>query len=177
MPFDPALAAPRADASLKGNGFLGVMKRPDGGVMSEYSIPMDEENGDYRDIPSFVPTLSKKEVQHLLSMNDGDPFPQSVAKKAVAFAKQREKAGLPFFAQNGEEDLTIHPDLPRAATTGPGATFMPTSRDDGSMDSSAFSQALRNTAMAGHAPMADQPAMASHPMMQQLLELAAKGRP
>jgi hypothetical protein len=138
---------------------------------------MDEENGDYRDIPTFVPTLTKKEVNGLLASKEGDPIPQSVARKAKAHAQMREKAGQPLFAQPGEEDLTVHPDLPRAQTTGPAATFMPTSRDDGSMDSSAFSQALRNAAMAGHAPMADQPAMASHPMMQQLLELAAKGRP
>lgn len=96
----------------KGLGFLGGLQRPDGRVMSEYSIGVPL-NGREREMPSIVPTLTHEELQHILSMKDGDPMPDSIVQKAVAFAQQRQAAGLPLFANPGEQQ-NLYPDVPRS---------------------------------------------------------------
>lgn len=108
----------RADGTKKGNGFLGSFKLPSGNVASEYSIAdsekLKDKKGNYLDYPSLVPTLTKEEVQQTLdAAHKGIPPPDSVKTKAEAFALDRQKQGKPFFAQPGEENTSIHPDLER----------------------------------------------------------------
>jgi hypothetical protein len=103
----------------KGLGFLGPLQRPsDGGVMSEYSIGT-EIDGAEREIPSFVPTLSHDEVAHLLAMQDGEPMPDSIARKARAHASQRLAEGKDPFAGPGEQQQGLYPDLPRTLVPSP----------------------------------------------------------
>jgi hypothetical protein len=110
----------RVDGSQKGDGFLGLLKRPDGGVMSEFSIADSEQlkdaQGHYRDYPSLVPTLTKDEITSLLTLKPGDAVPQGIKDKAEAFALEREKAGLPLFAGAGEQRLDLFPEIARGGT-------------------------------------------------------------
>lgn len=85
----------RADGTPKGSGFLGELKRPDGGVSTELSIGV-EFDGKEREIPALVPTLTKGEIDHLLS--GGEPT-EAIVDKAVAHAKGRLKAGKSVFAE------------------------------------------------------------------------------
>lgn len=93
----------RPDGSDKGAGYLGILQRPDGGVSTEISASFDDvANG--QDIPLMVPTLSRDEVMALLSTPSDDPnfyqkIPQSVFRKAIDFARQRQSQNLPFFAR------------------------------------------------------------------------------
>lgn len=128
----------RPDGTMKGLGFLGVLRRPDGGVMSEYSIADSEKlkdaKGRYIDYPSLVPTLSKPEVQILLRLKPGDPVPQAIKDKAEKYALQRQAEGKPMFAATGEQQ-NLYPDIPRgeappsvatsAWTLGPAVTASP----------------------------------------------------
>jgi hypothetical protein len=102
----------RPDGSRKGSGFLGTLKRPDGGVMSELSVGLPV-NGQETDIPSIVPGLTKAELDAILKWQEGQELPNSVYDKALAFAKQRAAQGRPFFAQPGEQDFDAYPDIPR----------------------------------------------------------------
>lgn len=112
----------RPDGTQKGNGFLGVLQRPDKtAVMSEYSIADSEKlkdaKGNYLDYPSLVPTLSKDEVNFILNHKEGQPFPQAIKNKAEAFALERQKAGKPLFAQVGEANENLYPEIPRSKIT------------------------------------------------------------
>lgn len=91
----------RPDGSQKGNGFLGPLRRPDGGVMTEYSVGV-EINGKEMDIPTLVPTLTKREINHILNIKEGDRLPPEIIDKAVAFAEKRIKEGKPVFAEPNE---------------------------------------------------------------------------
>lgn len=88
----------RADNTEKGAGYFGELKRPDGDVSTELSIGVDYGSGE-KEIPTLVPTLTKEEVDHLLS--GGEPT-DAITRKAVEFAVQREKEGKPVFAMPGE---------------------------------------------------------------------------
>ena len=96
----------RQDGSQKGSGFLGTLKRPDGGVSGEISIGVNL-NGKETEIPSMVPTLSKEEINYLLT-NPLDenlwksPTGKSIMQKAVDHAKMRIKAGKSVWAGQGE---------------------------------------------------------------------------
>jgi hypothetical protein len=117
----------REDGSLKGYGYLGVLKRLDNpkGLSSEISIGidpkevgydadkhkgykiLDSKNGKYLSVPTMVPTLNKKEINFLLStpedkMDYKHPMMQSIRKKAVDFAKSRMDEGRPLFAEEHE---------------------------------------------------------------------------
>jgi hypothetical protein len=94
----------RPDGTPKGSGFLGELKRPDGGVMTEYSVGVNID-GKEMDIPTLVPTLTQDEVNHVLTMKDSDPMPESIVKKAVEHAKGRIAQGKGPFA----DDLGIGP--------------------------------------------------------------------
>lgn len=110
--------------AFKGDGFLGPLQRPDGsGVMSEYSIGV-QIGGKETEIPTLVPTLTKQEVQTILTMKEGDKMPDSIVQKAVDFAKQRMAAGKDPFAGPGEQQA-LYPDLKRAAAPAPGAQTAP----------------------------------------------------
>lgn len=93
----------RADGSAKGDGFLGVLQRPDGKVSSEISIGVNID-GKEIEIPTLVPTLSAQEKNWLLTNDVSDPsrIPRTIQDKAVAFARTRIAAGQSPFAQAGE---------------------------------------------------------------------------
>lgn len=98
--------------------------RPDNSaVMSEYSIADSERlkdpQGNYMDYPSLVPTLTKDEVMAILTNPEGHPLPSSIYQKAEAFALQRRRQGKPMFAQPGEENQSLYPELRRAISIAP----------------------------------------------------------
>lgn len=98
----------------KGLGFLGPLERPDqSAIMSEYSIgvPID---GQQTEIPSIVPTLTRDEVQSILTAPDDQPPSRAIQQKAAAYAQFRKHAGLPVFALTGEQQH-LYPDLTRRA--------------------------------------------------------------
>jgi hypothetical protein len=112
----------REDGTQKGEGFFGNLRLPTG-VASEFSIADSEKikdkAGKYLDYPSLVPTLTVDEVKAVMAAA-ADPtgktkIPGSVYTKAEAFALERQKAGLPFFAQPGEANTTVYPELERLA--------------------------------------------------------------
>ena len=88
--------------TLKGTGWLGVLRLPNGGVASEYTIGVNID-GKEIDIPTLVPTLTKEEQD--LMVNDVIPnhkdVPDSIVKKAVDFAKMRLANGRSVFANDG----------------------------------------------------------------------------
>lgn len=101
----------RPDGTDKGAGFLGVLQRPDGGVMSEYSIGMNI-NGKEMDVPSLVPTLTKTEVVQILSLKEGEQVSSTITKKAAEFARKRIKEGKSVFAQKDEGSTSPFKDAP-----------------------------------------------------------------
>lgn len=113
----------RPDGSTKGNGFLGALLRPDGGVMSEFSVADSEHlkdaHGNYLDYPTLVPTLTDQEIRFLLTMKEGMRIPDSIYRKAEAHALDRVSKGLPVFAQPGEENETLYPAIARASVQMP----------------------------------------------------------
>lgn len=97
----------RQDGSEKGQGFLGPMTRPDGGVMSEFSIadsenPLLHSGSNYTDYPTFVPTLTNDEISLLLNIGPEGTIPEAIKNKAEAYALERIKLGKPLFARTGE---------------------------------------------------------------------------
>lgn len=105
----------RPDGARKGLGFLGPLKRPDGGVSSEISIGVGL-GGKEINIPTMVPTLAKHEIDYLLSTPedkimevDKEMF-NSIKQKAVDYAKMRLKSGKSVFAEEGESP-TSPPEL------------------------------------------------------------------
>jgi hypothetical protein len=127
-PIDRTTWDRRADGTEKGNGFLGILKRPDGRVSSEISIGIPRPNGrgavppwgEGMEIPTLVPTLDASEISYLLNMKDSDKIRASIVQKAVDFAYQRIAEGKPVFAQPGEQYYHIHPQFKRleVPTTG-----------------------------------------------------------
>jgi len=89
----------RSDGSPKGLGFLGELKRPDGKVSTEISIGVNLDGREI-EIPSLVPTLTKQEVNHLLS--GGQPN-DVIVRKAMDYARYRIAKGKSPFAQQGEQ--------------------------------------------------------------------------
>jgi hypothetical protein len=97
----------RKDNSEKGMGFLGPMKRPDGGISTEISMGTNI-NGKEVEVPLMVPTLNKKEINYLLNANPKsetfyDAMPQTIIKKAVEHANMRMKMGKSPFKMADEE--------------------------------------------------------------------------
>jgi hypothetical protein len=84
----------RTDGTPKGKGFMGELKRPDGGISTELSIGVNID-GKETEIPSLVPTLTKTETDHLLA--GGKPTP-GIVSKATTHAVKRIKNGLSPFA-------------------------------------------------------------------------------
>lgn len=108
----------REDGSTKGTGFLGVLKRPDGGVSTEISVGVNI-NGKEMEIPTLVPTLTKQEVDYLLS--GGRPT-DAIVQKAAEFAKGRIAEGKSVFASDAESK--------QMPTTAPGASATPGADQD-----------------------------------------------
>lgn len=97
----------RADGTPKGNGFLGILKRPDGSVSTELSIGV-EMDGKEMEIPTLVPGLTEVEKNYLLSTpsdklftNDPNIF-KGIKSKAVDHARRRISEGKSPFADNSE---------------------------------------------------------------------------
>jgi len=111
----------RADGTPKGNGFLGVLTRPDGKVSSEISIGV-MINGKETEVPTLVPTLTAAEKSWLLTHDISDPttIPMPIQQKAIDFAKTRIAAGKSPFA--GPEDGP--PTTPAAAGLTPTAATL-----------------------------------------------------
>jgi len=84
----------RLDFSPKGKGYFGPMTRPDGGVSTELSFDF-EQNGKNVFAPLMVPTLSKQELNHLLS---GQKPTEDIYAKAIQFALERLRSGKSAFA-------------------------------------------------------------------------------
>jgi hypothetical protein len=111
--WQPNASDTRADGTQKGTGFLGVLRRPDGGVSTEISIGVNI-NGKEMDIPTLVPSLNKKEVDYLLStpadqiMQADKALFQGIQQKAVDHAKSRiQKGESPFASENGKSQGKI----------------------------------------------------------------------
>lgn len=108
---DRSTWAPRADGSKKGDGYFGLLTRPDGRVSSEISYGTTDVTGQEMEIPLLVPTLTAQEVQTLLKADLSKPkmVPPAIVAKAVDFAKQRVAAGKSPFAQAGEQQPVPDP--------------------------------------------------------------------
>lgn len=103
---DPSQWDKRADGSQKGNGWLGLLRRPDGNVSSEISVGVNI-GGKETEIPLMVPGLTRPEVTTLLNADPKSPnfysgLPSSIKQKAVAFARQRISQGQSPFASPQE---------------------------------------------------------------------------
>tara|TARA_Y100000114_G_scaffold123476_1_gene119031 strand:+ start:226 stop:612 length:387 start_codon:yes stop_codon:yes gene_type:complete len=94
----------RVDGTKKSKrGWLGAIRRDDGSVMTEFSIGLNI-NGKERNVPSLVPTLSRKEIEFLRTKKESQPIPQSIQKKAKAHAiKMIKQNKSPFFRNNRNE--------------------------------------------------------------------------
>lgn len=91
----------------KGTGWLGPMKRPDGGISTEISMGTSI-GGKEVEIPLMVPTLDAKEIKYLLntpieSKNFMSKMPPAIIKKAVEHANMRMKQGKSPFKERDEE--------------------------------------------------------------------------
>lgn len=87
----------RPDGTRKGQGWLGVLERPDGRVSTEITIGVNID-GQETDIPALVPTLTRREVDTLLELEDGRPVPESIQRKAAEHARERIRRGLSPYA-------------------------------------------------------------------------------
>lgn len=92
----------RPDGSPKGEGFFGLLKRPDGDVSTEISVGVGID-GKEIEIPLIVPTLTKKELDYLLSADLKSKsffnnMPPSIVDKAYDHAQTRMKSGMSPFA-------------------------------------------------------------------------------
>jgi hypothetical protein len=94
----------RPDQTEKGRGYLNELKRPDGAVMTEYSIGMPI-NGVEMDVPTLVPNLTIDEIKSILSMPERGKIPSSIVQKAAEHAEKRVNAGKPVFATPEESEF------------------------------------------------------------------------
>lgn len=93
----------RKDGSKKDSGYFGELRNKNDEVMTEFSVGVDID-GKQMEIPTLVPTLSKKQVRHLL---DGNEPTEDIVKRAVEHARQRIKDGMsPFFNSATEKRST-----------------------------------------------------------------------
>ena len=95
--WDRGYGARHGSGTPKGRGYLGLLQRPDGGNMTEYTmgVPIAGVN---QEIPSIVPTLDQNEINYLLTMDGSGKIPNSIVQKAVEHAKKRMAQGLsPFY--------------------------------------------------------------------------------
>ena len=113
----------RPDGSAKGNGFLGLLQRPDGKVSSEISVGVTI-NGQQMDIPTLVPTLTRAEVKTLLTVKSAKDIPDSIIAKAADFAKARIAAGKSVFAGPDESPAYKAPSAGAAGNPGSFDTVM-----------------------------------------------------
>jgi hypothetical protein len=101
----------RPDGSEKGMGFFGELKRPDGNISTEISVGVGID-GKEIDIPLIVPSLTKKELNYLLSTDIKSKsffnnMPPSIMDKAYEHANTRIKSGMSPFA--GPDEIVEAP--------------------------------------------------------------------
>ncbi len=92
----------RADGTLKGQGWLGVLNRSNGDVSTEITIGVNI-GGKEIDIPTLVPTLNKYEINYLLSTDPSPemwktPIGRQIIDKAYDHAVDRISRGMSPFA-------------------------------------------------------------------------------
>jgi hypothetical protein len=96
----------RSDGTEKGAGFFGELKRPDGRISTELSTD-DPIDGSGKKVlhPLIVPTLSKAELDYLLTTDkrDNNVMEDRIYEKAATHARERIKAGKSPFAGPGEQ--------------------------------------------------------------------------
>ena len=94
----------RPSGQPKGRGFLGELQLSGGGVATEFSIGTTDVTGAEINIPTLVPTLSKSEIELLVTdiIPNNKPVPKEIAKKAIAHAKKRVREGKSVFLEEGE---------------------------------------------------------------------------
>ena len=102
---DPSML--RVDGSEKSpRGFLGPIKNNvTGGIMTEVSVDLDI-GGQRIQVPTLVPTLTKKEIEILSNMKlegNAKNIPRSIIDKAAAHAKERIAQNKNPFYVDGEE--------------------------------------------------------------------------
>jgi len=110
---DRAKWSKRTDGSQKGDGWLGVRKRPDGSVSTEISAGITID-GKEVEVPLMVPGLTKQEMDYLMRNNpDTEQNPQffkamppTILEKAAEFAKKRLKEGKSPF-RSADEPMQI----------------------------------------------------------------------
>ena len=104
----------RIDGTPKGPGFFGEVPRVDNpsSFSGELSATGDLKGPDGKPVlfPLLVPTLSREEINYLLStdkLNSSDPkartIERDIYRKAQDFAAQRLANGLSPFAGHGEQ--------------------------------------------------------------------------
>jgi hypothetical protein len=93
----------RPDGSEKGRGYLNELKRPDGAVMTEYSIGLPVD-GVEMDVPTLVPSLNIEEIKTLLNLPERGRIPESIVKKASEHAEKRVKSGKSVWATPEESE-------------------------------------------------------------------------
>ena len=101
----------RADGTKKGNGYFGVIKRPDGNVMTEISIGVGL-NGKETQVPLIVPTLTAQEMNYLLrtdpkSKTFMSKMPSTIIDKAVDHAVMRMNEGKSPFADANDSPVEM----------------------------------------------------------------------
>ena len=83
----------RPDGTVKGEGYLGVLKLPDGSIATEYTMQSNavKVDGKRIDFPTLVPTLSPDEVKTMVNdiIPNKKPIPDIIAQKAVDHARMR----------------------------------------------------------------------------------------
>lgn len=84
---------------VKGKGYFGKLPAKGGSVSTEISSENDE--GEY---PLIVPTLTKKELDHLLA---GDKPTDEIYDKAESWARTRKKSGKSPFADPAELRMPV----------------------------------------------------------------------
>jgi hypothetical protein len=96
----------RPDGTNKGTGYLGVLKASDGSDVTEFSMSSSDVKvkGKEIDFPTIVPTLTKAEVNLMLTdiIPNNKRIPDAIYKKAVDHAKKRIKEGKSVFAETGD---------------------------------------------------------------------------
>jgi len=106
-PVEPAVVLKdkgnmRPDGTAKGTGYLGVLKASDGSDVTEYSMSTGDVKvkGKEIDFPTIVPTLTKEEVNLMLTdiIPNNKRIPDAIVNKAIDHAKKRIKEGKSVFA-------------------------------------------------------------------------------
>ncbi len=86
----------------KGPGYFGPLKRPDNDMSTELSVGFNdpEFGGKETEVPLLVPTLTREEINYLLSGKEATP---EILNKAKEHALLRIRSNKDPFAQAGEQ--------------------------------------------------------------------------